>query len=649
MCGITGFYLPRPNADHFAHRMTAGGLLVHRGPDDFGNWINPEQTFGIQHYRLAIVDTSKAGAQPMHSPDGRWVIAFNGEIYNHLELREILKSENEAPVWVGQSDTETLVAAISAWGLRATLDKCVGMFALVLYDRFDKSLTLARDRIGEKPLYYGYLGGALCVASEPKALRAVNRKPLHLNSRAVVSYLQFGYVSGTESIFEGIFRVPPGALITFDINDIERQRIPAPEAYWRFNDVVKSGAAERALIDSDKLLDELDSLMSVAVSRQLASDVPVGALLSGGVDSSLVVSIMQANSDKCAKTFSIGFEDAEVDEAPWARRIAQYLGTEHTEAYLSARDTLEIIPGLPKIFCEPFADSSQVPTILLSELTKQKVTVALTGDGGDELFAGYDRYFRVDRGYKVLERVPIAFRKSASVILKGIPVDVVNSVSDFFGNPIKLKNPGDRLRKIADALPSESATEFHNCLITAWDPSTILKSDFQTDISTVFDLPDAPTLIERMMLADGLSYLPDNLLVKVDRSAMSVGLECRNPFLDHAVVEFAWKLNLEQKVSNGIGKLPLKNLLNRYLPSDLFERPKQGFGMPIGQWLRGPLRDWAIDLVGYCSARNGFDILNHQSINRVLNEHLTGKRNWEHKLWVILMFIAWVENENEVY
>jgi asparagine synthase (glutamine-hydrolysing) len=643
MCGITGFYLPASDPNHLAHRLSAGGLLPHRGPDRFDNWVNPERTLGFQHYRLAIVDLSPAGAQPMHSADERWVMVFNGEIYNHSQLREQLEAEGAAPRWRGHSDTETLLAGISVWGLRKTLDACAGMFAIALYDRAERTLTLARDRMGEKPLYYGYLAGALCLASEPKALRAVAGGSLQLNIGAIAAYMRLGYVPGSESVYEGILRVPPGSLVTFTEQDVKDGRMPLPYQYWILPLIVQNRAGKASALSSKEALDGLDAVMRQVVKQQMVADVPLGALLSGGVDSSLVVGMMQALSSKPVHTFSIGFDGAAVDEAPYARRVASHLGTTHAELYVSAQDALDLVPRLPQIFCEPFADSSQIPTLLVSQMARTQVTVALTGDGGDELFAGYDRYFRVARGFARIHAIPIALRKFGALMLKQAPISGLNTFVRLLGNPGNLRNPADRLRKIAEVLTSQNPSVLNRGLITQWEPSALMPGSVENQSVFSVELPTAPTLIEQMMLADAMCYLPDDLLVKADRSAMAFSLECRAPFLDHRVVEFAWELNLQQKIADGHSKWLLKQLLERYIPRQLFDRPKQGFGMPIGEWLRGPLKTWALDMVNYCAARKGFDILDYEKVRIVLDEHLSGKRNWEHKLWTILMFVAWVE------
>jgi asparagine synthase (glutamine-hydrolysing) len=582
----------------------------------------------------------------MHSEDGRWVIVFNGEIYNHLLLRKRLEAEGAAPYWRGHSDTETLLAAISVWGLRKTLEVCVGMFAIALYDRSEHSLTLARDRLGEKPLYYGYIEGALCIASEPKVLRVVGRGALLLNKGAISAYMRLGYVPGSESIYKGVLRVPPGTLVTFNVKDIDSSRMPTPNKYWDLPSIVQDRAGHASKLSSRETLDGLDAVMRQAVKQQMMADVPLGALLSGGIDSSLVVSIMQELSSQPVHTFSIGFRGTSVDEAPYARRVASHLGTNHTELYVSPQDALDLVPRLPHIFCEPFSDSSQVPTLLVSQMARRHVTVALTGDGGDELFAGYDRYFRVAGGYSRIEAIPLALRKICSQMLKRAPLGVINATARLLGNPGNLRNPADRVRKIAEVLASKSPSELHRGLITLWEPAQLITGTTENESVFSGELPPAPTLIEQMMLADSLCYLPDDLLVKVDRSAMAFGLECRAPFLDHRVVEFAWGLSLEQKAAQGQSKWLLKQLLERYMPRQLFDRPKQGFGMPVGDWLRGPLKTWAIDMINYCSSKNGFDIFDSKKVQKILDEHLSGKRNWEHKLWALLMFIAWMENND---
>lgn len=643
MCGITGFVLPRPTDTHPAHRLAQGGLLTHRGPDRFDTWASPDGRVGLQHYRLAIVDLSPAGAQPMHSADGRYTVVFNGEIYNHLELRNRLSAEGLAPSWRGHSDTETLLAAISAWGLRAALAACAGMFAVALYDRAEQSLSFARDRLGEKPLYYGYIAGALCFASEPKALRAVAPGTLPLHRGALAAYMRLGYIPGPQSVYDGILRLPPGTLLTVSQASLSQAQLPHPEPYWDLGRIVQERAGHAATLSPQEAADGLDAVMRTAVKGQMVADVPLGALLSGGIDSSLIVGLMQAQATQPVRTFSIGFAGASTDEAPHARRVAAHLGTQHSELYVTAQDALDLVPRLPEVFCEPFADSSQVPTLLVSKLARQQVTVALTGDGGDELFAGYDRYQRVAQGHARIGRIPMPARKAAAALLRHMPLTLLNGVMRLAGNPGGLRNPADRLRKIAEVLASADASALHRGLITLWEPSQVMPTARENESIFSQELPPAPTLVEQMMLADTLCYLPDDLLVKVDRAAMAYSLECRAPFLDHRVVQYAWGLSLNQKAPLAEGKGLLKQVLERYVPRPLFDRPKQGFGLPVDGWLQGPLRDWAETLLAPEALRRA-GVLNVDLIRRRWHEHLSGERNWQQHLWTVLMLQAWLEH-----
>ena len=642
MCGITGFYLPSSDSEHPVHRLARGGLLRHRGPDGFDRWIDPTETIGLQHYRLAIQDLSSAGAQPMTSTDGRYVVVFNGEIYNHFELRKRLDAESVSPAWRGHSDTETLLACISTWGMRKTLDLCVGMFAIALYDVVERRLTLARDRLGEKPLYYGFLTGALCFTSEVKALRAVADGALRLHTGALAAYMRLGYVPGPQSIYEGIFRLPPGTSLSITSHEVSRGQLSTPQAYWSATELPRLRDAYGGPVGQADVLDGLDQVLRSAVKGQMLSDVPLGALLSGGIDSSLIVGMMQAQSMKPVNTFSIGFEASAVDEAPHARRVAAHLGTCHTELYVNAQDALDLIPSLPEIFCEPFADSSQVPTMLISRLARRHVTVALTGDGGDELFVGYERYFRVDNGFRRIDPVPIPLRRAAALGLRYVPLTLINAIARMTFSPGNATNPADRVRKIADVLASCNPSELNRGLLTLWDPSTLLPNTTEVDSIFKHNLPQASSVIEQMMLADTLCYLPDDLLVKVDRAAMASSLETRAPFLDHRVVEYAWSLELAQKIGDGEGKFLLKKLLDRYVPRPLFDRPKQGFGLPVDGWLQGSLRPWAEDLLSH-SALAKHDLFNVDLIRRRWREHLSGSRNWQQHIWTILMFQAWAE------
>ena len=648
MCGITGFYLPRSDSGNKLHQLTRGGLLSHRGPDDFNVWIDPTERVGLQHYRLSIVDLSPTGRQPMSSVCGRYVAVFNGEIYNHLELRDLLTIDNPVFVWRGHSDTETLLAAFSTWGIKKSLSMVVGMFAIALYDNKEKSLTLIRDRLGEKPLYYGLLHGGLAFASEPKVFKRIGCN-LSVNRSALSSYLRLGYVPGSQSIFENLLRLPPGHTLCLTVENILQNQLPQPSPYWQLSDAVHTNIAptERAKgsVPNDADVDQLDQLMLQSVRGQMVADVPLGALLSGGIDSTLVVSMMQRQSAAPIKTYSIGFHDGLKDEAPHARQIAKYLQTEHTEFYLSSQSALDLIPSLSKVYCEPFSDSSQVPTLLVSQMARRGVKVALTGDGGDELFAGYDRYWRLERGMKLINGLPVSVRKVLGSALDSIPSNVVNFVVNNTRGLDGIDNPSDRLKKIVKVLDCVDISELNRRLITLWDPSELMTDATESRCIYTSQLPNAPTSIERVMLADLLCYLPDDLLVKVDRASMSVGLECRAPFLDHRVVEHAVSLGLMVRTANGHPKGMLKALLRRYVPDQLWDRPKQGFGIPINQWLRGPLRDWASDLIASATANKLLD-LNWELINSRWQEHLSNKREWAHCLWVILMLLSWLDESS---
>lgn len=647
MCGLTGFMLAGSDSSHPAHQLGLGGLLQHRGPDAFNNWIDPTQTVGLQHYRLAIIDLSEAGAQPMYSPCKRYVMAFNGEIYNHLALRAALEAEGCAPNWRGHSDTETLLAGISAWGLRRTLDASVGMFAIGLYDLGSQSLTLVRDRMGEKPIYYGYLSGAFCFASEPKALRRLpTSSAFRIHHGALASYMRLGYVPGAQSIYEGLLRLPAGSTLTVNRLEVDACKLPEPQFYWSALDLPTKREAYSSDSGAQQQLDGLDAVLRNTVKEQMVADVPLGVLLSGGIDSSVVASLMQAQSSRPIQTFCIGLSGNTTDEAPYARRVAAHLGTDHNELYVRPKDALDLVQSLPTVYCEPFADSSQIPTLLVAHMARRSVKVVLTGDGGDELFGGYDRYFRVSRGWSRIEHIPAVIRRTLAVGVQRIPFGLINSLARLIGNPGGLGNPADRLYKIAAAACSQNPTELNSALISLWGQEILLSKPKESGLEFLRDLPWAPTLVEQLMLADIMYYLPDDLLVKVDRASMSVGLEARAPFLDHRVAAYAWGMELGDKIVNGEAKGILKALLNRYLPRALFDRPKQGFGLPLNAWLRDGLREWAEDLLSESSLQKS-GLLNVQTVRHKWIEHKSGRRNWPHHLWHVLMFQAWFDKLND--
>lgn len=643
MCGFTGF-LGNDDADCSAeaalHAMT--DAIQHRGPDSSGYWSDLSAGIGLGHRRLAIVDLSPAGAQPMVSVSGRFVVAFNGEIYNHLRLRERLEREGLlAAPWRGHSDTETLLAAIEAWGLEDALRHATGMFALALWDRADRVLSLARDRLGEKPLYYGWQGrgrhATFLFGSELPALRQHPAFAAQISRDALALFMRHNYIGGTTSIYEGISKLAPGCLLT-----ISREApVPAVRAWWSVANVVRQGSEKSFQGSPEDAVDALEGLLSDAIGQQMMADVPLGAFLSGGVDSSTVVALMQRQSSRPVRTFSIGFHEKGYDEAGYAKAVARHLGTEHTELYVSAEQAMAVIPKLPVIYSEPFSDSSQIPTYLVSELARRHVTVSLSGDAGDELFCGYTRYQMTSRLWGTLGRIPRPLRRAAARVITAVPC----SAWDRLGGIASLSHVGDKLHKGAALMACASVSELYRGMVSHWaDPAAVVLGgqESATLLTESEGLLKGLGDVERMMALDMLSYLPDDILAKVDRAAMGVSLETRVPFLDHRVVEFAWSLPLDYKLRNGVTKWPLRQILSRYVPPALIERPKMGFGVPIGEWLRGPLRDWAESLIDASRLRQeGF--LAHGPVREKWKEHLSGKKNWQYHLWDVLMFQAWLE------
>lgn len=626
MCGLAGFFSPNGfnvgDATSIALRMR--DKLIHRGPDDAGIWLDEDAGIVLTHRRLSILDLSPAGSQPMQSGSGRYVIAFNGEIYNHLEIRGKLQDEDYR-TWRGQSDTETLLAAVENWGIENALRSSTGMFALAIWDRSLRKLYLARDRVGEKPLYYGWQGSTFIFGSELKALRAHPSFKGELFEEVLPQYLRLGYIPSPWSIWKNIFKVIPGTILEIDVPSIGKK--PHLTKFWSLKETVESALANPFSGTETDAIDELDTRLKEVVSRQMVSDVPLGAFLSGGIDSTTIAAIMQSQSSLPVNTFTIGFEELEFNEAVHAKEVANCLGTKHTEYYVSTSDAMNLIPELGVIYDEPFADSSQIPTYILSKLTRKHVTVALSGDGGDEVFGGYLRYLHIQRHYSMIKKTPSFVRKALQI----------------FGGNLSHNFPMySRFKKILNvfgANPVESLYQHYQ------SQSTLRLSKISTECSSYFanpeDWPCTDSYVAWMMFADTMTYLPNDILVKVDRASMAASLETRIPFLDHSLIEFAWRLPMDLKIRNGNAKWILKRLLNRYVPSQILDRPKMGFAIPIARWLRSNLREWGEALLNDSSSDTR-EYLYEFEIKRLWKEHQSGVCDHSSQLWYILQFKSWL-------
>ena len=646
MCGIAGFigfrYLKENAVLATARRM--GETILHRGSDDAGIWHDDSAQVALMHRRLSILDLSPAGHQPMQSTSGRFVIVFNGEIYNHLEIREQLAAFSQQSFeWRGHSDTETLLAGIEAWGLEETLKRSVGMFALALWDRKEQALTLARDRMGEKPLYYGWQRGVFLFGSELKALKAHPAFEGEIDRGAIALQMRHNYIPAPYSIYRGIYKLPPGHCIRIKSSDKGGQRDPWP--YWSFPQVVVQGKSNPFTGTDPEAVEVLDGLMRSTVAQQMVADVPLGAFLSGGIDSSTIVALMQSQSARPVKTFTIGFNEDGYNEAVHAKAVAEHLGTEHTELYVTPRQALDVISRLPSLYDEPFSDSSQIPTFLVSEMTRQHVTVSLSGDAGDELFGGYNRYNMTSSVWGKIRKVPLPLRHLAATGLKTLSPDWWNQLAKWIPGANKFVNFGDKLHKGAGVLTSKTSDQLYLNFLTHWeDPASMVINGTEPPTQITNPQLHLGNNIEQMMALDSVSYLPDDILCKVDRAAMGVSLETRVPLLDHRIVEFAWRLPLSMKIRDGHGKWILREVLYKYVPKELVERPKMGFGVPIDSWLRGPMQDWAENLLDESRLRQeGY--FYPEPIRQKWIEHLSGKRNWQYHLWDVLMFQAWLEEQ----
>ncbi|WP_201546805.1 asparagine synthase (glutamine-hydrolyzing) [Psychrobacter immobilis] len=652
MCGIVGFRQGlSSNIEMRACITHMNDTLYHRGPDAGDSWLDETVGLAIGHRRLAILELSPAGAQPMHSVCGRYVVVFNGEIYNHLQLRQQLNQEGFLLEWRGHSDTETVLACFVAWGIEKTLQAMVGMFAIALWDKQEKLLTLAKDRMGEKPLYWGWQGDSLFFSSELKALKANPMFKADINRDSITLLLRHNCIPAPYSIYQGIKKLRPGYWLQLPLAELGKAKIAVPKAYWSFNTVVETGLENPFTGSPKQAVDILESALVESIGSQMQSDVPLGAFLSGGIDSSTVVALMQAQNGRPIKTFTIGFEDEAYNEATHAKSVAKHIGTEHTELYITAKDALTVIPKLSSIYCEPFSDSSQIPTFLVSQLASQHVTVALSGDGGDELFGGYNRYLMAQQVWNKNRKLPRPMRRLASTTLTAFAPKswdaMFTTLNPILPKGLRLSAPGDKAHKLAGVLNIDSEQDFYQSLTSHWQqPETLVigAKEPSTLISDINCWPKTDSFQHAMMAMDAQTYMADDILVKVDRAAMANSLETRVPMLDHRIVELAWKMPLDYKIRHGEGKWLLKQVLFRHVPRQLIERPKMGFRLPLHDWLRGSLRDWAEALLDETLLlQQGY--FYPASIRRMWTEHLSGKYNHQDQLWNILMFQAWLETQ----
>jgi len=644
MCGLTGFLWENSQPEPEISLRGMADALSHHSLDSTETWIDKDAGIALVHRRLALLDPPPVEQyQPMLSTSGHYAIAYNGAIYNHLDLRLELEKANAAPVWRGHSDVETLLAGFEVWGIAETVKRTSGAFAFAIWDHQEATLTLGRDRLGEKPLYYGWQGDTFLFASELKAIEAHPAFSRQVDRGAVALFMRHNYIPTPYSIYQGIRKLLPGSLIT-----ISRQKRDAPPVhYWDARRIVADGLARPFSGTPDEAVETLEALLADSVRQQMVADTSLGAFISGGVDSSTVVALMQARSSQPVRTFSIGYHEADYNEAKHAAAVAKHLGTEHTELYVTPQQALDVIARLPELYGEPFADASQIPTCLVCQLARQHVAVALSGDGGDELFGGYNRYVLGQRWWEGLSRIPLWLRTWSSRGITAISPAAWNRLLQPIGLLRRglVWNPGDKLHKGAAAMTARSSAELYYLLVSNWKTPASLVLDAQEPpiVLTATELqPKTDHFIHQMMAMDMLTYLPDDGLVKVERAANGASLETRVPFLDHQVVEFAWRLPLEYKLREGVGKWPLRQVLYKYVPRRLIERPKMGFGVPIDNWLRGPLRDWAESLLSEERIRReGF--FDPAPIREKWDEHFSGQRNWQYLLWTVLMFQAWME------
>jgi asparagine synthase (glutamine-hydrolysing) len=645
MCGITGFLTRTdcgPDAASVVTAMTR--TLTHRGPDSEGIWVDRSAGMALGHRRLAIVDLSPAGNQPMVSSTGRFVIAFNGEIYNFLDLRRELQTSggNVPPQFHGHSDTEIMLACFEHWGVADSVTRFNGMFAFALWDRVERTLYLARDRMGEKPLYYGWARNTLLFGSELKSLCAYPDFPAAVNRDILAFFLKQGYVPAPYSIYKDIFKLPPGTILSITAGSA-REKLTR---YWSFREVVERGCANPFDGSDLEAQHQLESLLTDAARIRMIADVPLGAFLSGGIDSSLVVALMQSLSSKPVRTFTIGFHESEYNEAVAARAVAKHLRTDHTEWYVTPSEARAVVPQLPALYDEPFADSSQIPTFLVSGLARRHVTVSLSGDGGDELFGGYQRWGRISRTWRRITRLPLALRRPLAKTLKAISRDHAGNLMYAGPADTPWRLNAYRLQKLAAVTGISDPAVFYDTHLGHWHntPAVVRGANGPSPREAVYDeWPRCEEFVHQMMAVDTVTYLPDDILAKVDRASMGVSLESRIPLLDHRIVEFAWRLPLDAKIRAGETKWILRRILHKYVPRALVDRPKSGFAVPVAEWIRGPLREWAEELLDPKRLdREGY--LVSDPIRRRWLDHLSGRHDQSEPLWAVLMFQAWLEH-----
>ena len=640
MCGIAGMVDWRAATSADALRSIADAMIEtvrHRGPDAGDVWVEAEGGVALGQRRLAIIDLSPGGAQPMHSADRRFVITFNGEIYNYRDIRRELQAAGHS--MRSDSDTEVLLEACALWGVEAAIERAIGMFAFALWDRKTRSLTLARDRLGIKPLYYAASPERILFASQLKAFRPAPHWKPTIDEDAVVGYLRHAYIAQPRTIYREAEKLAPGHILT-----LRGGSTPSPKCFWDLRGIAVAGQRRNDPVpDPREAADRLDALLRDSVKLRMIADVPLGAFLSGGIDSSTVVALMQAQSTRAVKTFSIGFHESGYDEAQCAKQVAAHLGTDHTEFYVEPRHALDVIPHLADWFDEPFADPSQIPTYLVSELTRKHVTVALSGDGGDELFAGYNRYVWAERLARAVNLVPRPLRGASAAALRALAPQTWNRLFGFVPAAWRPALPGDKLHKITTLLDNPQPDAIYRRLVSQWEHPEEVAAAGREPRGPMWDptiARDFHDLVPRMQFLDMITYLPDDILTKVDRATMAVGLEGRVPLLDHRVVAYSWSLPLEFKLRGGRSKWLLRQVLDRYVPRSLIDRPKMGFGVPIDAWLRGPLREWAESLLAPARlASDGF--VRVEPVRRAWREHLEGSRNWQYPLWTVLMLQAW--------